>query len=115
MEKSSCVITDVEMRQMSGPWNCFTTSTTAGGSLPVVIITGKPSEKANRSILKREQSVSSVNRLTAMLCWTFSREFVKDNSGIYRRRQKVFRRPREVQPCILAGNRLVDLHVLQSH
>ena len=47
-------------------------------SLPVVIITGKPSEKSESFHLEKEQSASSVNRLTARLWWTFYRDFVKD-------------------------------------
>lgn len=43
--KSSCVITDVEMRQISGLSLLHHIHSTAS-SLPVVIITGKPSEKS---------------------------------------------------------------------
>src|ERR1700755_1644409 len=45
LEKSSCVITDVEMRQMSG-LGLLHHINNAASSLPVVIITGKPSEKS---------------------------------------------------------------------
>jgi len=45
LEKNSCVITDVEMRQMSGLGLLHHINGTAS-SLPVVIITGKPSEKS---------------------------------------------------------------------
>src|SRR6201990_1492508 len=41
--KSSCVITDVEMQQMSG-LSLLQHIHSAANSLPVVIITGKPSE-----------------------------------------------------------------------
>jgi FixJ family two-component response regulator len=45
VQKSSCVITDVEMRQMSG-LGLLHHINSAASSLPVVIITGKPSEKS---------------------------------------------------------------------
>jgi len=45
LQKSSCVITDVEMRQMSG-LGLLRHINSAASSLPVVIITGKPSEKS---------------------------------------------------------------------
>ena len=52
LQKSSCVITDVEMRQMSGLGLLhYINSTTS--SLPVVIITGKPSEKSESFYLER--------------------------------------------------------------
>jgi FixJ family two-component response regulator len=52
LEKSSCVITDVEMRQMSGLGLLQHTNNTAS-ALPVVIITGKPSEKAESFYLEK--------------------------------------------------------------
>ena len=52
LQKSSCVITDVEMRQMSGLGLLQHIKNTAG-SLPVVIITGKPSEKPESFYLER--------------------------------------------------------------
>jgi FixJ family two-component response regulator len=52
LEKSSCVITDVEMRQMSGLGLLQYINNTAS-SLPVVIITGKPSEKSESFYLER--------------------------------------------------------------
>jgi FixJ family two-component response regulator len=52
LEKSSCVITDVEMRQMSGLGLLHHINSTAR-SLPVVIITGKPSEKSESFYLER--------------------------------------------------------------
>ena len=52
LEKSSCVITDVEMRQMSGLELLHHINTSAS-SLPVVIITGKPSEKAESFYLEK--------------------------------------------------------------
>jgi len=52
LQKSSCVITDVEMRQMSG-LGLLHHITTADSSLPVVIITGKPSEKSQSFYLAR--------------------------------------------------------------
>src|ERR1700742_3852333 len=45
LRRSSCVITDLEMRQMSGLGLLHHIGNTAG-SLPVVIITGKPSEQS---------------------------------------------------------------------
>src|SRR5712671_6878904 len=45
LQKSSCVITDVEMRQMSSLGLLHHIRNTAS-SLPLVIITGKPSEKS---------------------------------------------------------------------
>jgi FixJ family two-component response regulator len=45
LQRSSCVITDVEMRQMSGLGLLQHINNTAN-SLPVVIITGKPSEQS---------------------------------------------------------------------
>jgi FixJ family two-component response regulator len=45
LQKSSCVITDMEMRQMSG-LSLLHHITGAASSLPVVIITGKPSERS---------------------------------------------------------------------
>jgi FixJ family two-component response regulator len=52
LEKSSCVITDVEMRQMSGLGLLHHIKGTAS-SLPVVIITGKPSEKSESFYLEK--------------------------------------------------------------
>jgi FixJ family two-component response regulator len=52
LQKSSCVITDVEMRQMSG-LSLLHHITSAAGSLPVVIITGKPSEKSESFYLEK--------------------------------------------------------------
>jgi FixJ family two-component response regulator len=52
LRKSSCVITDVEMRQMSGLGLLQHINNTAS-SLPVVIITGKPSEKSESFYLKK--------------------------------------------------------------
>jgi FixJ family two-component response regulator len=51
IQKSSCVITDVEMRQMSGLGLLQHIISTAR-SLPVVIITGKPSEKSESFYLE---------------------------------------------------------------
>jgi FixJ family two-component response regulator len=51
-QKSSCVITDIEMRQMSGLALLHHISS-ADSSLPVVIITGKPSEKTESFYLER--------------------------------------------------------------
>jgi FixJ family two-component response regulator len=52
LEKSSCVITDVEMRQMSGLGLLHHINSNAS-SLPVVIITGKPSEKSESFYLEK--------------------------------------------------------------
>jgi len=52
LPKSSCVVTDVEMRRMSGLGLLQHIKSTAG-SLPVVIITGKPSEKSESFYLER--------------------------------------------------------------
>ena len=52
LQKSSCVITDVEMRQMSGMDLLHHINSTAN-SLPVVIITGKPSEKSESFYLEK--------------------------------------------------------------
>jgi FixJ family two-component response regulator len=52
LQKSSCVITDVEMRQMSGLGLLHHINGTAG-PLPVVIITGKPSEKSESFYLEK--------------------------------------------------------------
>jgi FixJ family two-component response regulator len=52
LEKSSCVITDVEMRQMSG-LSLLRHINSTDSSLPVVIITGKPSEKSESFYLER--------------------------------------------------------------
>src|SRR3984885_2996438 len=52
LQRSSCVITDVEMRQMSGLGLLRHIRDTAN-SLPVVIITGKPSEKTESFYLER--------------------------------------------------------------
>jgi FixJ family two-component response regulator len=52
LEKSSCVITDVEMRQMSG-LGLLQHINNAAGSLPVAIITGKPSEKSESFYLEK--------------------------------------------------------------
>jgi FixJ family two-component response regulator len=52
LQKSSCVITDVEMRQMSGLGLLHHINSTAN-SLPVVIITGKPSEKSESFYLEK--------------------------------------------------------------
>jgi FixJ family two-component response regulator len=51
LQKSSCVVTDVEMRQMSGLGLLQHINNTAN-SLPVVIITGKPSEKSESFYLE---------------------------------------------------------------
>ena len=52
LQKSSCVITDVEMRQMSGLGLLHHINSNAS-SLPVVIITGKPSENSESFYLER--------------------------------------------------------------
>ena len=52
LQKSSCVITDVEMRQMSGLGLLHHVNSNAS-SLPVVIITGKPSENSESFYLER--------------------------------------------------------------
>ena len=52
LQKSCCVITDVEMRQMSG-LGLLHHIKSAAGSLPVVIITGKPSEKSESFYLEK--------------------------------------------------------------
>src|SRR5271154_2057832 len=52
LQNSSCVITDVEMRQMSGLGLLQHINSTAN-SLPVVIITGKPSEKSESFYLEK--------------------------------------------------------------
>jgi FixJ family two-component response regulator len=52
LQKSSCIITDVEMRQMSGLDLLLHINSTAN-SLPVVIITGKPSEKSESFYLEK--------------------------------------------------------------
>src|ERR1700734_901778 len=52
LQKSSCVITDVEMRQMSGLGLLQNINNTVS-SLPVVIITGKPSEKSESFYLEK--------------------------------------------------------------
>src|ERR1700730_10916676 len=52
LQKSSCVITDVEMRQMSGLGLLHHINSTAN-ALPVVIITGKPSEKSESFYLDK--------------------------------------------------------------
>ena len=52
LQKSSCVITDVEMRQMSG-LGLLDHIRSAKKQLPVVIITGKPSENSESFYLKK--------------------------------------------------------------
>jgi FixJ family two-component response regulator len=52
LQKSSCVITDVEMRQMSGLSLLHHIKSNAS-SLPVVIITGKPSENSESFYLEK--------------------------------------------------------------
>ena len=52
LQRSSCVITDVEMRQMSGLGLLHHIGNTVS-SLPVVIITGKPSEKSESFYLEK--------------------------------------------------------------
>src|SRR3984957_15333061 len=52
MQKSSCVITDVEMRQMSG-LGLVNQIKKPRSSLPIVIITGKPSEKSESFYLEK--------------------------------------------------------------
>src|SRR6266481_5627199 len=51
LQKSSCVITDVEMGQMSG-LGVLQHISSAANSLPVVVITGKPSEKSESFYLE---------------------------------------------------------------
>ncbi|WP_353062589.1 response regulator [Tunturibacter psychrotolerans] len=52
LEKSSCVITDVEMRQMSG-LGLLQHINSTGSSFPVIVITGKPSEKSELFYLEK--------------------------------------------------------------
>jgi FixJ family two-component response regulator len=52
IQNSSCVITDVEMRQMSG-LGLLQHINNTDNSLPVVIITGKPSEKSEAFYLEK--------------------------------------------------------------
>src|SRR6266446_540504 len=54
LQKSSCAITDVEMRQMSGLGLLHHINSTAN-SLPVIIITGKPSEKSESFYLVKDE------------------------------------------------------------
>jgi FixJ family two-component response regulator len=52
LQKSSCVITDVDMGQMSG-LGLLNHIRSIASSLPVVIITGKPSEKSESFYLEK--------------------------------------------------------------
>ena len=52
LQKSSCVITDVEMRQMSGLGLLHHINSTKN-PLPVVIITGKPSKNSESFYLEK--------------------------------------------------------------
>ena len=52
LQKSSCVITDVEMHQMSG-LDLLHHIKSVASSLPVIIITGKPSDKSESFYLER--------------------------------------------------------------
>ena len=52
LQKSSCVITDVEMRQMNGLGLLHYIKNSAS-PLPVVIITGKPSEKSESFYIEK--------------------------------------------------------------
>jgi FixJ family two-component response regulator len=52
LQTSSCVITDVEMRQMSG-LGLLHHINSSDSSLPVVIITGKPSEKSESFYIEK--------------------------------------------------------------
>lgn len=52
LQKSSCIVTDVEMRQMSGLALLLHINNTEV-SLPVVIITGKPSENSESYYLEK--------------------------------------------------------------
>ncbi|QEE28884.1 response regulator [Terriglobus albidus] len=52
LSKSSCIITDVEMRQMSG-LGLLHHVKNANSDVPVVIITGKPSENSEAFYLER--------------------------------------------------------------
>jgi FixJ family two-component response regulator len=52
LQKSSCVITDVEMRQMSGLGLLLHINSTKS-PLPVVIITGKPSKNSESFYLEK--------------------------------------------------------------
>jgi FixJ family two-component response regulator len=52
LQKSSCVITDVEMRQMSG-LGLLHHINSSNSPLPVVIITGKPSENSESFYLEK--------------------------------------------------------------
>ena len=52
VQKSSCIITDVEMKQMSG-LGLLHHMNSSPDPLPVVIITGKPSEKSESFYLEK--------------------------------------------------------------
>jgi FixJ family two-component response regulator len=52
LQKSSCIVTDVEMRQMSG-LDLLRRIKSSANSLPVIIITGKASEKSESFYLER--------------------------------------------------------------
>jgi FixJ family two-component response regulator len=52
LQKSSCVVTDVEMRQMSG-LGLLQHIKSGKSSLPVVIITGKPSENSESFYIEK--------------------------------------------------------------
>jgi CheY-like chemotaxis protein len=68
LQKSCCVITDVEMRQMSGL-----------GLLHHINNTDSPLPRnPNRSTWRGEPSASSANRSTAMLSWICSKESARD-------------------------------------
>jgi len=52
LSRSSCIITDIEMRQMSG-LGLLQHVRSANSTVPVVIITGKPSENSEAFYLER--------------------------------------------------------------
>jgi CheY-like chemotaxis protein len=71
LSKTSCIITDVEMRQMSG-LGLLHHVKSVNSPVPVVIITGEPSENSEAFYLERGGSDSSASQSTATRSWTYS-------------------------------------------
>jgi FixJ family two-component response regulator len=64
LSRTSCIITDVEMQQMSG-LDLLRHVMRGNSPVPVVIITGKPSENSETFYLERGAAPSSGSRSTA--------------------------------------------------
>jgi CheY-like chemotaxis protein len=71
LSRTSCIITDVEMRQMSG-LALLQYVKNSNSAVPVIIITGKPSERSESFYLERGPLASSGSLWMVTRYWNLS-------------------------------------------